>query len=56
MVALFKFSNLVQAVNKGTFGTIAKYNAERRANEHVNDFHIEKMSFSDKIATHLVLS
>ena len=56
MVELFKISNLVQAVNKRNFRTIAKYKAERRPNEHVKDIHNEEMSISDKIATHLVLS
>ena len=57
-VCVLKFSNLIQAVVKRNFNSITNYNAERRANDHVNDIPLEKLSFSqevDEIAIHLVL-
>ena len=53
-----KISNLIQTVVKRNFNSITNYNAERRANNHVNDIPREKLSFSkelDEIAIDLVL-
>ena len=57
-VCVLKFSNVIQAVVKRNFNSITNYNAERRANDHVNDIPLEKLSFSkevDEIAIDLVL-
>ena len=57
-VCVLKFSNLIQAVVKRNFNSITNYNADRRANDHVNDIPLEKLSFFkevDEIAIDLVL-
>ena len=58
-VGLLEFSNLFQAEVKRNFYSIKKYNAERRAYDHVNDIPLEKIAFPkkvDEIAIDLVTS